>query len=146
MPASIISNVVRILMTVVVAVTAPLIVIPCGELIEGKLVIDDNHHRRHHHCILIRVVFCLVCMLISDFVPNGFVDILSFIGCFCVATTGFVLPSLFYIQLSRQRRKIDSHMDRVFIIDVIALILGIIATCVTTYLTFRVLLVQVATD
>jgi hypothetical protein len=85
-------------------------------------------------------------MLISDFVPNGFVDILSFIGCFCVATTGFVLPSLFCIQLSRQQRKFDSHMDWVFIIDVVALILGISATCVTTYLTFRVLLVQVATD
>lgn len=37
MPNTWISLIVRLLMTFVVAVTAPLIVVPCGELIEGKL-------------------------------------------------------------------------------------------------------------
>lgn len=42
LPATWIALVVRLLMTFVVAVTAPLIVVPCGELIEGKLGLETT--------------------------------------------------------------------------------------------------------
>ena len=67
-----ISLVVRLLMTFVVAVTAPLIVIPCGELIEGRMYGRDQGTSIHKR-IIIRVLFCIVCITFSEFVPNGFV-------------------------------------------------------------------------
>ena len=41
MPDTWISLLVRLLMIFVIAVTAPLIAIPCGELLEGKLGLDQ---------------------------------------------------------------------------------------------------------
>lgn len=145
MPAAWISNLVRLLMTFVVSVTAPLIVIPCGELMEGKLGIEMDDRQRQSSTrrrVFVRVPFCLTCMVLSEFVPDGFVHLLSFIGCFCVATTGFILPSLFCLQLSRARGNAprQGSTDWVFLCDIMALALGIIATCITSTLTFQKLI------
>lgn len=146
------SHLVRLLMTLVLSVTAPLIVIPCGELVEGKLVTmlggEDGKRRQTptRTRVLVRVPFCLTCMVLSEFVPNGFVHLVSFIGCFCGGTTGLVLPPLFCLQLSKTERTAPrrSGADMAFLCDVMALCLGIAATSVTSYLTFRVLLERVA--
>mmetsp|Transcript_29095 Transcript_29095/g.55157 ORF Transcript_29095/g.55157 Transcript_29095/m.55157 type:complete len:413 (-) Transcript_29095:184-1422(-) len=122
-----ISIFVRLLMTFVVAVTAPLIVVPCGELIEGKLGLLNNNNNNNNNSnnsngsqheqqyqrpsssmrvrIAVRVTFCIVCTLFAEFFSSGFVHIVSFIGCFCVSIVGFVLPPLFAIQLSNQHTK-----------------------------------------
>jgi amino acid permease len=162
MPDSWISLSVRLLMTLVVALTTPLVVVPCGELIEGKLGMadnddddDDDGRRRHRHRrlaterVLVRILICLSCMAFSEYVPNGFVDLVSFIGCFCGATTGFVLPPLFRLKLSSVDGKPWSSregMDRERMCDVGALMLAVVATSITSALTFRELIGKVATE
>ena len=154
MPDAWVSNVVRVLMMFVVSVTAPLIVIPCGEMIEGKLGSarrDDGQEKSSttRRRLFVRVPFCLACMVFSELVPDGFVDLLSFIGCFCVATTGFILPSLFCLRLSSRARENAPRRDgtdRVLVCDAVALALGVIATCITSSLTFRELIGRVAVE
>lgn len=137
MPDSWVSLIVRILMTFVVAVTAPLIVVPCGELIEGKLGIQKNKNSSIRERILVRLMFCIICITFAEYVPRGFVHVVSFIGCFCVAMTSFVLPPLFCIQLSTKGKSWASSSDSVLLCDIGALILGIMVTTVTSILTLR---------
>lgn len=127
LPATWIALVVRLLMTFVVAVTAPLIVVPCGELIEGKLGLETTGpiYKR----IVIRVLLCVVCTILSEFVP-GFVHIISFVGCFCVSMAGFVLPPLFCLQLS-SKSKSQERLG-----DVALLVLGTMTTIITSAMTF----------
>lgn len=80
MPDTWVSLMVRLLMTFMIALTAPLIVVPCGELIEGKLGIGETQKSLQ---VLVRVVFCIICILISEFVP-GFVHIVSLSFAICV--------------------------------------------------------------
>ena len=105
---------------------------------EGKLGIDSNIQNR----IAVRVLFVIVCTLVSEFVPSGFVHVVSFIGCFCVAMVGFVLPPLFCIQLRAASAKGEHQMDSQFLYDASILALGIVATAFTSALTFRELLVR----
>lgn len=152
-PDSWISLLVRLLMTVVVALTTPLVVVPCGELIEGKLGMnanDDGHQQRRFLApkrILIRVLIIAACMAFSEYVPNGFVDFVSFIGCFCGATTGFILPPLFRMKLSTKIKPWTwGNMDRMRLCDVSALVLALVATAIASFLTFCELISKVATD
>jgi amino acid permease len=127
-----IALIVRLLMTFVISVTAPLIVVPCGSMIEGKLGIGMNELYKR---ISIRVLLCVLCTLCSEFAP-GFVHIVSFIGCFCVSIVGFVLPPLFCIQLRHNTRKDSMTMDYTTYCDVSALVIGIITTILTSTMTF----------
>jgi amino acid permease len=163
MPDSWISLSVRLLMTLMVALTTPLVVVPCGELIEGKLGMadggddgdgdeDDGRHRRRRSYlaperVIVRVLICLSCAAFSEYVPNGFVDLVSFIGCFCGATTGFVLPPLFRLKLSTDGMPWSrGSMDGERMHDVGALVLAVIATSITSVLTFRELIGKIATE
>lgn len=139
MPSTWISLIVRLLMILVLVTTSPLLVVPCGELIEGKLGIEDTQHASMHKRIMVRVLFCIFCMGVSLELPAGFVHVVSFIGCFCVAMTSFVMPPLFCIQLSTWR---TSGMDFELLFDVGVLLLGIIATSITSTITFDNLLVK----
>ena len=125
--------IVRLLMTFVVAMTAPLIVVPCGEMIEGKLGIGMHEVYKR---IAIRVLLCVLCTGLAEYAP-GFVHIVSFIGCFCVSIVGFVLPPLFCIQLRHDNSKDrTSKMDFLSYCDIGALVIGIITTIVTSTMTF----------
>jgi len=125
--------IVRLLMTFVVAMTAPLIVVPCGEMIEGKLGIGLDEVRKR---IAVRVLLCMLCMIVSEHAP-GFVHVVSFIGCFCASIIGFVLPPLFCIQLRHNTRKDNvTKMDFISCCDVVALAIGIITTILTSTMTF----------
>lgn len=161
------SHLVRLLMTLVLSVTAPLIVIPFGELAEGKIWTatpdgdaaddDDGGKQRRRSSMrrrFVRVPFCLACMTVSEFVPDGFVHLVSFIGCFCGGTTGLVLPPLFCLRLSRggwtgrndaTNPRRGGDVDKAaFLCDVVALCLGIAATSITSFMTFHVLIGRVA--
>lgn len=128
-----------------VAVTAPLIVVPCGELIEGKLGIEATDHYRNR--VAIRVILCVLGTIFAELAP-GFVHIVSFIGCFCVAMAGFVLPPLFCIQLaiaSKHKGKDIGGIttwcqsmwaDSELLKDVGLFVIGVIATVITSTLTF----------
>jgi len=139
MPGTSIALLVRLLFIIVISLTAPLIVIPAGELIEGKLGLENSEHTRK---ILVRVVFCLVCIGLAEFVPGGFVHVVSFIGCFCVSLTSFVLPPLFVLQLSSQQTKTPTVIDSVKLCDFGVFLLGIISTIITSALTFRELILR----
>jgi hypothetical protein len=128
-----ISLTVRLLMTFVISVTAPLIVVPCGEMIEGKLGVGIYEMSKR---IAIRLLLCILCTGVSEYAP-GFVHLVSFMGCFCVSITSFVLPPLFCIQLRNKRREGDSSfVDFISYCDFSALVFGILTTILTSIMTF----------
>lgn len=143
MPNTWISTLVRLLMAFAVMVSAPLIVVPFGELMEGKIGIDKAKYSPMIKRISVRVTFCIICTLVAEFFGSAFVHIVSFIGCFSVSITSFVLPSLFVIQLSNQSKSIRKGglgVDLVFLSDALMLLVGVIATVTTSTLTFRELM------
>ena len=95
-------------------------------MIEGKLNLDGEKSRNR---IIVRSLLCAICTLLAVFVP-GFVHIISFVGCFCVSMTGFVLPPLFSIQLKKARQQECRS-------DFCLLLVGIITTAITSAMTFR---------
>jgi len=132
----------RLAMVVVVLTTAPLLIVPCGELLEGKVSHFETCQRfsEDQHPYTRRVFFrfgiALLGAGISILCP-GFVNVLSFVGCCCVACLGFTIPSLLHGLLCFQARH-ERPMNKVaFAIDVIMLAWGVFATVVSTSYTFR---------
>ncbi|CAB9509778.1 amino acid [Seminavis robusta] len=124
----------RLAMVLVGLTTVPLLVVPCGELLEGKLIMaprsnNNNHH--HKRRILVRCGICLFAVGVSLYVP-GFVDVLSFVGCCCVACLGFCIPPLLHLLLGYRSQPTHS-----MILDAVMLVWGIFATVVSTTYTFR---------
>jgi hypothetical protein len=155
----------RLAMVLVVLVTAPLLIIPCAELLEGKLAATVTRDKMPEGQIgriqsfLIRWGICLVCAAISTFVP-GFVNVLSFVGCCCVAVVGFCVPPFLHLILTlqrehyaaavrqngddgpRQQRASSSGQQWQFLalsfsLDGILLLWGLFATVVGAVYTFR---------
>jgi amino acid permease len=126
---------VRLAMVVVVMVTAPLLVVPCGELIEGKISLDVSEPVLR---VMVRLGICVVCSIISVGVP-GFVQVLSFVGCFCVALVSFVVPPLLHLVLlwSVESPPDPAKTNRARHLDLIMLIWGISATIITSIFTLR---------
>lgn len=129
---------VRLAMVVVVMVTAPLLVVPCGELIEGKIL--DNTTSSDVPTwlrVLVRLGVCVICSFISVWVP-GFVDVLSFVGCFCVALVSFVVPPLLHFVLLRLVEPPNTVLaKRARLLDLVMLVWGISAAIITSVYTFR---------
>jgi hypothetical protein len=61
--------------------TAPLLIVPCGQLLEGKWQMEDNRWR----CDL---TICAVAVLVAVALPS-FVQDLIFVGCACVGMVSF---------------------------------------------------------
>ena len=127
----------RLAMVVVVLMTAPLLIVPCGEIIEKRLLALHDHaplsaKNAWYLHVTIRWSICLVCAVISAMVP-GFVDVLSFVGCCCVAVVGFCLPPLLHLILSWQRGVPISSLG----FDLALLLWGLFATAVSTIYTYR---------
>jgi amino acid permease len=96
-----IPTMIRIAMSLVLTFTAPILLVPCAEIIEGKLGMIDLEHKPHYR-ILIRFGICFFCASVALIVPS-FVHIISFIGAFCVVLTSFVFPPLLHLQLLRKK-------------------------------------------
>jgi len=125
---------VRLSMVVVIIASSPLLVLPCGELIEGKLHKWFHLEPSRVARIITRMSICLVCTIISVVVP-GFVYVLSFVGCFSVATVSFIFPPLLHLCLaSRTQNFANSCIDAGFTFW------GVIATVISTTCTFKQLL------
>jgi Transmembrane amino acid transporter protein len=128
---------VRLAMVVVVMVTAPLLVVPCGELIEGKIFDNTSSDVPASLRALVRLGICVICSFISVWVP-GFVDVLSFVGCFCVALVSFVVPPLLHFVLLRSAEPPNTVLaKRAGVLDVVMLAWGISAVILTSLYTFR---------
>ena len=118
----------RLAMVLVVLVTAPLLIVPCAELLEGKISAEPDQRTK----VMVRFGICFVTVAISVGVP-GFIYVLSFVGCFCVALVGFVVPPLFHLVLLRGRKAPLA----IYWVDVIMLTWGIVATVISTTYTFH---------
>ena len=125
--------VIRLSMAVVVCVTAPLLILPCGQLVEGKIAKNSAASEVPYSTrVVVRMGIALTCVSISVLVP-GFVSVLSLVGCASVAAVGFVVPPLLFLRL-RYLRSLWSW-DLVF--DVVMLLWGVVATAITTSYTFQ---------
>jgi hypothetical protein len=127
--------VVRLCMIVVVVFTAPLLLLPCGLIVEGKLHLWFGLTPTKALQSAVRLSICLLCAIISVGVP-GFVYVLSFVGCACVALVGFIIPPLLRIGLAirYQRRDLDF---KELALDSAMLVWGLIATILTSTYTFK---------
>jgi len=143
LPVGWIPTTIRVAMTFVVLVTAPLLVVPCAQLVEGKVGLgaDDSLRdaeddplsgddestatsslvrfvrvvRRHPKPsrVAVRYGICLLCAGVSLLMP-GFVHVLSFVGAFCVALVGFVFPPLLHLVLLRRKMRAEEEERRAY--------------------------------
>lgn len=143
----------RLAMIVVVLATAPLLVVPCALILEGKVHNHDSEiHPRTRFWT--RTSLCFVTVALSAMVPE-FVTVLSFVGCFSVAIVSFCVPPFLHWVLLAHKQKGEasqpglgtsqSHGDRHWrglfspslALDCVALLCGTITAVVTTLFTFR---------
>lgn len=125
------AQVTRWAMVVVILVTAPLLVVPCGQLIEGKLHPHHQHRSTWTTRYVVRFGVCYTCAIISTLVP-GFVNVLSLVGCASVAMVSFCVPPLLHLavlQRSQQATTVQRHVDHFM------LACGILATSISTVYT-----------
>ena len=116
------SALVRYTMAFVVVVSAPLLVVPCGEIVEGKLGIGlrdrgengndsegdgdrnggggggNREKKMSASQLAVRLSVCVLGGVLSVMVP-AFVNVISFVGTFCVAIVSFVFPPLLHAAL-----------------------------------------------
>lgn len=143
---SFLPTLVRLAMVGLVITTAPLLVLPCGELMQDAFLPTD------WPSVYIRMGICIAAALLTLYLP-GFVFVLSFVGsCWCILS--FVIPPLFHLALLRQVQQIrcgadlevefwtlsDSRWSLSFFIDVSLLLLGVFATLSSSIYTFQSLL------
>eukprot|EP00934_Nitzschia_sp_Nitz4_P007448 Nitzschia sp. Nitz4//scaffold185_size43419//26709//28262//NITZ4_007304-RA/size43419-processed-gene-0.82-mRNA-1//-1//CDS//3329539718//7438//frame0 len=113
----IIPVVTRLAMVVVVVATAPLLIVPCGEIIEGKFLplllhesrerpMSASDHRRLQ--TLVRSGICIATVTMSVIIP-GFVGVLTFVGCFCVAFVSFCVPPCLHFVLKHRLKMIEQY-------------------------------------
>lgn len=140
LPVSIIATIIRMLMTIVVLTSVPLILIPAGDLIHDKILGKSKVGKSVY---LVRFALALLCAFISVEVPD-FVSIISFVGCFCVALLSFAYPPLLHLRcvfkfLSVQERRLK---QKLIIVDIVLLLWGILSTIFTSFLAFQNLISQ----
>lgn len=130
-----------IALTFVAIVTAPLLLMPCADIFRGKFgILSGNIYLSN---ILIRCMICSVCTMVAVLVPD-FVKFISFFGSACVAFVSFTLPPLMYIALMSKGTE-ESGLSSSFsvnssnhlLFDKAMLIVGILVTCVASFLTFE---------
>jgi len=164
LPESWIPTMIRLAMAFVVLVTVPLLVVPCAELIEGKMGMNAASPLASR--LTLRFSLCLVCSGTASCIP-GFVHVISFIGAFCMSLTSFVFPPLMHIALLKRHQdeedeercstsqpflssnelerfgsdELEKMRDRRAIqVDSALLVCGIFATVFASFLTFSDLL------
>eukprot|EP00525_Craspedostauros_australis_P010877 CAMPEP_0198121308 /NCGR_PEP_ID=MMETSP1442-20131203/31738_1 /TAXON_ID= /ORGANISM="Craspedostauros australis, Strain CCMP3328" /LENGTH=500 /DNA_ID=CAMNT_0043780091 /DNA_START=125 /DNA_END=1627 /DNA_ORIENTATION=- len=153
----ILPTVTRVSMLIVVLVTAPLLIVPCGELFEGKMLqlvkpwmeqqdpdsqLPSTPSVPYWMKAVVRFGVCFLSALLSVAYP-GFVKMLGFVGAFAVAIMGFCIPPLVHILSLRLVHRAEIAMPNArsfahdFILDLVLLVWGITATCLSTIYTFR---------
>ena len=140
---SVMTQFLRLAMSIVIFATIPLITVPTGDLIYGKLPMSVKGDNAGRITTSIRIMVCLVSAYVSVAVPD-FVSAISFTGCLCVASLSFVYPPLVHLVLRykfcRQKK------NRIFCSDILLLLWGIVATAVSTTLTFQSMMMKMQSD
>lgn len=137
LPNNWISTMVRLAMSLVMVTTIPLILVPTGDLLLGKIGMKPNHKYASKVSLSLRLFVCATGASISAILPN-FVYVISFLGCFCVALLSFAYPPLvhlvcFYKYCPRDERQANSYH---LYMDLFLLLLGTVATAFTSFLTY----------
>lgn len=115
----------RLAMAFVVVLTAPLLIVPTGELLEGKF---------HGPKVLVRGGVCMVSVVVAVLLPT-FVEVLAFVGCACVGFVSFCVPPILHIRLVWMRKDEAVLSMLALIFDLAMLLWGIIATVLGTIYT-----------
>lgn len=127
--------IVRLAMVLMVIVSTPLLVIPCGELLDSMLLkknsedVDTIPLKK----VAIRIFICFLSALIAATVPN-FVLIVSFIGACFVSFTTFTIPPFLYLAL--QYKFFGKFVTMNVYLDMFLLVCGIVATLAASFETF----------
>jgi solute carrier family 36 (proton-coupled amino acid transporter) len=116
----------RVGLSATIIATAPLLIVPCSQIIEGRIL------SRNRPSLLVRLGVVFTCVLIAVVVP-GFVRVVSLVGCLCVAVVSFCLPPVFHWRLSLLYGN-DKHTTTRWV-DLLLLAWGIVATIVSTFYT-----------
>merc|ERR1712176_1461410 len=112
-------------------------VVPCAEMVEGKIMRSENDKRKRSRIgmIVIRTFILLATISVAAKLP-GFVSVLSFVGCFAVSMVSFVLPPGLHWLLLDQGFQDDqngiSYPSWSSICDISMLLIGISTTVITT--------------
>jgi amino acid permease len=114
----------RLAMAGVVLLTAPLLLVPCSELVEGKLFPTRQERSRQEICF-VRCSLGSIAVGMALLVPS-FVEALALVGCACVGVLGLCLPPLLHLQLASEAS------FAVRCVDGFCLLCGGIATIVST--------------
>jgi amino acid permease len=141
---SFLPTLVRLAMVGLVLTTAPLLVLPCGELVQDGVVKEEISP------FFIRISICILAALITLWLPE-FVYVLSFVGsCWCVLS--FIVPPLFHFALLRKVREVRHNPSnnrgeaywistpvfyRSYWIDLTLLLFGATATFSSSVYTFK---------
>lgn len=132
----------RLAMVLVVIFTTPLLILPCSELVEGKLDLHPDHDVVSTPLVLVRLGIVTVAGFIAVLLP-GFVQVLSFVGCACVGLVGFCLPPILHMRLLLRIRN-DAMPYRtkknLLLVDGLMIAWGVFATIVSSVYTFSKLL------
>lgn len=115
----------RLAMVGVVVLTSPLIIVPCGELLEGKIARGPADQRTK---IIVRFGICLLTLVVSVGIP-GFVNALTLVGCFTVALVSFCIPPFLHLILLRES---GSPFTLRSAVDLAMLSWGLTATAIST--------------
>jgi amino acid permease len=152
-PTGIIPTLTRLTMVLVVLATAPLILVPCAELLEGKVIHQfsllgssgrghggGGHRPRLTDVekeqlvkVTVRFALSLATAGVSVGIPS-FVAALSLVGCFCVALVSFGIPPLLHLVLLL---RIRCSKCKHYWVDSAMLVLGLAATFITTITTIE---------
>ena len=143
--SALLSIIIKLSMTSVILCTTPLIIVPCGDLVQRKLRLNQNNSdsAKKWTGMIIRIFICILCAFLSVCVPN-FVYVISFIGCLCVSLISYVYPPLAHIicfmKLNPARALISAEKWRQLYLDGIILPIGLISCILTSNLTFHAMM------
>lgn len=134
----IIAMMTRMAMIITVMASTPLLIVPCAEIIEGKILGSQNNqeNRSRMGMIIIRTILLLSTVSAAAELPD-FVSVLAFVGCFAVSMVSFVLPpGLHWLLLGqgddgKQEGMGYSLCSR--ICDVLMVVIGFATTIITTW-------------
>ena len=126
----------RVAMAIVVVSTTPLLVVPCAEIIEGKITKSSSTTRTEEETktmlpVMVRFGICFFTCALSVGIPE-FVNALTLVGCLCVGFVSYCIPPFLYVILQRKHGHPISHL----LFDVLMFFLGVTATTISTAYTF----------
>jgi amino acid permease len=137
------SLLIKLSMIVVILSTVPVIIVPFGDLVQRKLGMgseSSNDSTKASEGTIIRISICIVCTLVSIFIPN-FVYVISFLGCLCVSLISYAYPPLAHIicydKVHRSSSSKSSSELQQLCLDGSILLVGIVSCIFTSYLTFQ---------